>query len=250
MKLVRNLLLRLLGLKGFLSLISRTYLFLVSRGYLRKLYPELFQLEKIIKPGFTCIDIGANLGYYSYFLSKYSGKGGKVLSVEPVSLFAEIWKKNTARTGINNLTLLPFALGAENKPIKMGMPKKDGVLHHGMTKIASTANEDYVEYFEVEMRIPDELFANETKIDFIKCDVEGYERYVFGNLQKTIDKHLPLIQCELGGEENRKIVIDLLESNYAYQSCILQEGTFTKASASDKLNWPNDFYFLPANYKL
>ena len=54
---------KLVGLKAYYIIISRIYTSLTANGFLKKKYPELFYLEKIIKPGFVCIDIGANMGY-------------------------------------------------------------------------------------------------------------------------------------------------------------------------------------------
>ncbi len=139
MKLIRNILLQVLGLKNYLIVVSRIYLHLVLNGLLKSKYPELFFLNTLIKPGFVCIDIGANLGYYSTFLSKNTGIGGKVYAVEPVPLFGELWKQNVKLSKIVNLELLPFALGSENKKVKLGLPIVNGVLHHGMTKITDSA---------------------------------------------------------------------------------------------------------------
>ncbi len=245
MKLIRKIIVKLLGLKGYIAFVSYIYIKLVTNGFLKKQYPELFFLKTLVKPGDVCIDIGANVGYYSLFLSKITGKSGKVLAVEPVPMFTELWKKNTRHSHLKNLELLPYALGAENKTVQMGIPEKNGVVHHGMTKITSTADEHYVKYFEVEMRNPDQLFENLEKLNFIKCDVEGYERYVFANLVKTISKHKPLIQSELSGAENRKEVITLLEG-MGYKAHLLQNEGLVLASVTDKLQVEKDFYFIPA----
>src|SRR5437773_815579 len=98
MTFLRKFLLALLGKKGYYIIISRIYISLTSSGFLKKKYPELFYLNKIIKPGFVCIDIGANMGYYSTFMSRLAGKDGKVFSVEPVPLFADILKLNLHST--------------------------------------------------------------------------------------------------------------------------------------------------------
>ena len=116
-KAIRKLLVNLLGFEGYIRLISSIYLKLVGAGLLAKKYPELFYLKKIIKPGFYCLDIGANLGYYSTFLSKLAGPSGKVLAVEPVPVFQEIWRDNVKASGVQNLELLPYALGGENTRI-------------------------------------------------------------------------------------------------------------------------------------
>ena len=242
MKLFRLLFYKIFGLQYYLSFFSRIYLLLVKNGFLKNKYPELFFLKEIIKPGFYCIDIGANLGYYSTFLSKYTGEIGKVFAVEPVPLFQDVWSKNIKMSGFNNLQLFPVALGAEDKPIQLSMPVVGGVIHHGMTKISGTSNEEVAEVFDAQMRIADQLFINLERLDFIKCDVEGYEFFVLGNMTKTLEKYKPLVQCELGGTENRQKVIEMFE-NLGYNTCVLKNNQLLLATSNEKQNWPNDFYF-------
>ena len=207
-----------------------------------------FLLKKIIKPGFVCLDIGANMGYYSYFLAKYADKEGQLYAVEPVPIFGQIWKKNVPKRFCKHIDLFPFALGGENKEVKMGVPVVHGVVHHGMTHIVDSAEKNIVETFDVPMRIPDELFANLSRVDFVKCDVEGYEQHVFGNMKNTIEKHRPLVQVELGGEENRKNVISFFE-NHGYKTCLLSNDELTEATPNEKIKTPNDFYFVPNKMK-
>ncbi|MBK9190010.1 MAG: FkbM family methyltransferase [Crocinitomicaceae bacterium] len=138
MKLIRKILVRLLGLKGYLRLISRVYIICIAMGWMRKKYPELFFLKKLIKPGSTILDIGANLGYYSFFMSVSAGKDGKVYAVEPIPLFAEIWKKNMNKLKFKNYQLANCALGSEpREKVKMSIPVVNGVVRHGLTKVAA-----------------------------------------------------------------------------------------------------------------
>jgi len=117
-------------------------------------------------------------------------------------------------------------------------------VHHGMTKIASTADEKFVEYYDVDMKVPDKLFADLPKLDFVKCDVEGYERNVFGNMKSVIAKHRPIIQSELGGEENRMEVISILRG-LNYNVCLLVDGIMKPATDDEIKSADQDFYFLP-----
>lgn len=246
MKLLRKILIRLLGFENYLRLVSRAYLGLVRAGLLQQQYPELFFLRQIIKPGAYCLDIGANLGYYSTFLSKLAGPRGKVFAVEPVPLFQQIWRQNVKQSGVDNLILYPFALGGKNTTIQMGTPERDGLLRHGMTKVVASAEETYGRTYDVEMRIPDELFAGLKRLDFIKCDVEGFEHEVFGHLQGTIRRFKPLIQTELNGAENRLRVTRLLISLGYGVYTLSGNDTLTKCEAS-RLAFIGsaDFYFKP-----
>ena len=80
---------------------------------MKEKYPELFYLKQLIKPGYVCLDIGANVGYYATFLSDLVGLNGKVLAVEPVPLFARILKKNLGKYRQQNTQIYPYALGSE-----------------------------------------------------------------------------------------------------------------------------------------
>ncbi|MDD4150921.1 MAG: FkbM family methyltransferase, partial [Bacteroidales bacterium] len=191
----------------------------------------------------VCIDIGANLGYYSYFLTKISGRLGKVYAVEPVPLFAEIWKRNVNRYKSLTPVLLPFALGKTDKTVQMGMPAVDGVVHHGMTRVIDNNETGFEKTFSVEMKNPDQLFDNIEHIDFIKIDVEGFETEVFENMKNTLQKHKPLIQAELSGSENRKTSIEILE-HIGYNVFFLKQSELISADEKIIETYNGDFYFV------
>lgn len=210
-KKIRSLLLKWLGTESYLGLVSSAYIRLIKAGFLKGKYPELYYLAEVVKPGFVCVDIGANVGYYSVFLSKQAGREGKVYAVEPVPLFANIFKRNVKTFALDNITLYPYALGEEVKTVTLGTPVLDGVFRHGLTRILDQTETDSSLTYEAQMQIPDELFASLPKIDFIKCDVEGYEVHLFPHMIKTLSKFKPLIQIEITGIKNRSEIIALLK---------------------------------------
>jgi hypothetical protein len=93
------------------------------------------------------------------------------------------------------------------------------------------------------MRIPDELFAPIEKIDFIKCDVEGYEIFLFPHLINTLKKHHPIIQIEISGEDNRQKMFDILMP-LGYQIFKLNNENLVEISAGEAMKYEGgDFYF-------
>jgi len=242
-KKLRSWLLQALGTENYLSLVSSTYIRLIANGRLKKKYPELFFLEKLVQPGFTCVDIGANVGYYSVFLSKYAGKTGHVYSVEPVPMFANVFLKNTKSFALNNITLYQVALGAEEKEITLETPVLDGVFRHGLTKVVDQASNAGGLSYTAKMVVADELFKNLNKLDFLKCDVEGYEVHLFPQMKETIQKFKPLIQIEISEEENRRKMLELFTS-WNYSPFRLKDGQLISLSAQEALSYDEgDFYF-------
>jgi len=243
-KKVRAFLLKTLGTESYLGLVSSAYIQLIRAGFLKAKYPELFYLQDLVQPGFTCVDIGANVGYYSVFLSKYAGPNGKVYAVEPVPLFSNVFKRNTEKFALDNITLFNCALGAEEKEVTLGTPLIDGVFRHGLTKILDKNNSDSSQTYSAKMEVPDKLFAPLQKIDFLKCDVEGYEVFLFPEMIETLKRCKPIIQIEISSVENRKILMALLEP-INYQAHRLSNKELIQMEGQDAENYEGgDFYFL------
>ena len=242
-KFIRAFLLKTVGVKNYLSFVSDVYIRLIKLGLLKKKYPELFYLKELVKPGFVCIDLGANVGYYSTFLSLHATETGHIHSVEPVDLFAGIFKRNVKKFALGNITLYQTALGSENKKMKMGTPMIDGVFRHGLTKVVSNNEAKNMHTYEVEMRVPDELFSPLQRLDFLKCDVEGYEIFIMPHFIKTISRFRPLIQMEISGAENRRQIFNLFFP-MGYSVCKLYNHSLQKMSAEEAMNYEiGDFYF-------
>ena len=175
------------------------------------------------------------------------GEKGQLIAIEPIPAFAEVWKKNMKRFSADTVQLLNIALGNEaQENVKMSIPMVNGVVRHGLTKVSETKSkyETYLE-FEVPMKIGDSLFEGEKykKIDFIKCDVEGYEQYVVPSLNNTLVKYKPTIQIELSGVENKQNVTDYLVG-LGYEIFKLQNNLLSPVEIKDIFNFGGDFYFI------
>lgn len=242
-KKLRSLLLKTLGTESYLGLVSSTYIQLIKAGFLKAKYPELFYLQKLIQPGFVCVDIGANVGYYSVFLSKYAGKTGAVHAIEPVPIFGNVFLKNTQKFAENNIKLYRCALGSERKEVLLGTPMIDGVFRHGLTKIIENNSVQNAETYAAQMEVADELFAGIPKIDFLKCDVEGYEVILFPEMIATLKRCKPIIQIEISSTENREKMLQIL-SPLGYKTFRLNQEQLIEMKAPEAIAFEGgDFYF-------
>lgn len=238
------LLARFLGVRRYLGLVSRVFLILMLSGFFRKKYPEYHFVRDHVKAGWYCIDIGANLGYFTTVISRSAGTSGLVIAVEPVKLFNEVLKSNVQSFGLKNVELYPYALGGEETEITMGTPVKEGVFRHGLTKVMESGEENLDETYRVEMKVPDDLFSDLPRLDFVKCDVEGYETAIFPHFLKVIEKHLPVLQIEISDQERRKNIWHLLKP-YGYQAYGLVNNSLSLLSYDQMLSWTeSDLYFV------
>ncbi|MDZ4668890.1 MAG: FkbM family methyltransferase [bacterium] len=242
-KILRSLLLKTLGTESYLGLVSSAYIRLISAGFLKSKYPELFYLKTLVKPGDVCVDIGANVGYYSVFLSRHAGSSGRVYAIEPVPMFGNVFLRNTAQFALNNITLYRCALGSDRKMVTLGTPMIDGVFRHGLTKIIENDNVSNAQTYQAQMEIADELFAPIEKIDFLKCDVEGYEVILFPDMIKTLARCKPLVQIEISSADNRRKIVELLQP-LGYKAYKLAQNNLVALSSTDAIKYEGgDFYF-------
>lgn len=240
MKLIRKLLVRTIGIKAYLRTISSTYIKLIRFGAFKSKYQEIHFLKSIIREDDVCVDIGANLGYYSSQLANLASNG-KVIAIEPIPMFAEIWRKNVKA---GNAVLHEVALGNEQKTVEMVLPVRDGVVRHGLTKVIDdTTEEEAFLTFAVEMKTGNDVLGALDKIDFLKCDVEGYEMFVFQALNEVLEQHKPMVQVELNGEENRASVYEQLR-NSGYEAFVLQSNGLHPVKKDMLQKYSQDFYFI------
>lgn len=246
--LIRKLLIKLLGFNNYLALISRIFLqTFVNKWYLNE-HKQVRFVKHLVKAGDICIDIGANLGYFSVPLSRYIGKNGKLYSVEPVVSFRKHLIGNLKKFGLNNAEVLPYALGEEDhKKIQMVTPEVDGVIRHGRTEVKEISSHNSVAFeHETELMRPQTLFGNLKKIDFIKCDVEGYELHIIPLFVKLIKQKKPILEIEIDSIENKSQIITLL-NELAYKVYFLEEEKLRQFDITDKAHLKEiELYFIPS----
>jgi FkbM family methyltransferase len=242
--LVRRILYKHLPLESYLRILSRLYLTSFNWGLLKgnSLYEYPYFLKNIVGKGDTCIDIGANLGYYATVLSKIAGKEGKIYAIEPVEPVRKVLKKNTR--GCKNIEILPYALGEEDTTIQISNTtfREKGFLASGSFFVSdgtSSRQPDENIAFTASMKKGSTLFAHLNRLDFIKCDIEGYEIVVLPELEPLLLKFRPVLLVETAGENRRKLLERF--SKNGYKGFILDENRLT---AADKWG-TKDIFFIP-----
>ena len=215
-KTLHRILYRTLPLEGYLRAVSRLF-FLWQRLGLGRRAPEteyVYHLPQLVRAGDTCIDIGANLGYYARTISRLAGPAGRVYAVAPVAPIRKVLSRNLRRCG--NTEILPFALGAAAGPVRMGndSARENGYFGTGRNFVNEGGGRSDVE-FTAEMRRGSELFARLPRLDFIKCDIEGYEAVVMKEMRPLLERFRPTVLIETGGENRPRIVRLFTQLGYA-----------------------------------
>lgn len=229
MRLIHKLLYRMLSLEGYLRVVSAMFFVWKRMGIGR--YAEateyVYHLPKLVGEGATAIDIGANLGYYSRYISQAIGEGGRLYSVEPVAPILGVLRHNLRHC--SNVEILPYALGEEERAIVMcnDTARYQGYFGTGQNFVgdavaAEGEGDQKGERFPAQMRRGSELFSKLTRLNFIKCDIEGYEVVVMNELRPLLARFRPTVLIETGGENRPKIIA--LFHSLGYRGYTLEHG--------------------------
>jgi FkbM family methyltransferase len=242
---IKRLLYRRLSLEKYLRVVSRCFFAGYSLGVGRRStayeYPRF--LRSLVRRGDTVLDIGANLGYFSRIMSRLVGEG-KIWAVEPVRPILGVLKHNLRRC--RNVEIVPFALGSGDGNVRMvnDSARIAGYMGTGRNHIADAEGGelamDDIE-FEVEMRRGSELFGSLGRLDFIKCDIEGYESVVIPEMATVIERHLPVVLIETSGAA--RVQIAGLFHGWGYTGYIVNNGRLVAMEGAPE----KDIVFIPAH---
>jgi FkbM family methyltransferase len=165
---------------------------------------EFAFLDTVLKPGMVFVDVGANDGYYTLFAAKRVGAQGRVLAVEPSTRERVNLKRNIARNGLDNITVLPMALGATSGTAELQLAQYS---HSGHNTLGRFANDGVqVESVEqVKMCTLDSVAHDMAldRLDLLKIDVEGAEANVIAGAREILAGTQPLIMLEISDKALR-----------------------------------------------
>lgn len=158
--------------------------------------PETTKIVKdLVKPGMTCLDIGASVGYFTLLFSRQVGPTGKVFSFEPTTNQISYIKKNIKKNGYEKIAKV-FHMGAFDVHDEIGMPV------HAPIK------------YKVKVGPVDDVLEAEgvSQVDFIKIDVDGVEPRVLKGLIRIIER-----------SPNLKMMIEYYPKYIEQAGCSTQE---------------------------
>lgn len=140
------------------------------------------EILRYINEGDSIIDVGANIGCYSYgFLNKI-GHEGHIVCYECNPTAFECLKYNLGK--YDNVMLFKIAIGDMTGNVKIAEDINLGASHC---------------YLDPEGHIPMRTIDsfNLQKVDFIKIDAEGWELHILRGAAETIKKFHPKLYIEI-----------------------------------------------------
>lgn len=168
-----------------------------------------------IKKGDVVIDAGAWVGDFSAYAAK---KGAYAYAFEPSPVNIKLLEK-TVEYNKNNggeITIIPFGLGEKEETLEFYENDNEGNTGgnsfniqkgNGNTTLKITALDSWVKNNNIK------------KIDFIKSDIEGYERHLLRGATDVLKEHQPILSiCTYHLPDDPEVLKDIiLKANPKYK---------------------------------
>ena len=150
-------------------------------------------IEKIGGSGCVFFDIGANAGFYSLSLNAFF-PGIKGIAFEPIPTTYATLLKNLDINKVSNV-----------RALNLGLADKEGELlfytypsQSGSSSMTRNVNSNDTIEIRCKVAVLDDFCEQEkSSVDFIKCDVEGAELFVFKGAAKLISRDKPVVFTEM-----------------------------------------------------
>jgi FkbM family methyltransferase len=174
--------------------------------------------------GRTVIDVGANKGIYSYWMSRQVGPRGRVVAFEPQPELRPHLDDFKRAFRLDNLQIV--SQGLSNDP-GVAILRRDKAGALGASLEPPAPEEDAArssETIDVDVTTLDQFCAAEKLSDvaFIKCDVEGHELAVFQGGRELLQRQQPVLLFECHHHEAQRGAL------FAYLAELGYEGFFVQ----------------------
>jgi FkbM family methyltransferase len=176
-------------------------------------------VRRLLKPGDTFVDIGANVGYFTAMAAHLVGAAGKVVAVEPMDknlqlLYATVWRNRFRQVDIH-----PCAASDADALVPM---MTAGDSSNGQV-VPAAAGAEVPELFAQARRL-DDLLAGLSSVTLLKIDVEGHELRALRGYADGLARHRPYLLSEFHPKcmrENAGIdPADYLSFLFEYAECV------------------------------
>jgi FkbM family methyltransferase len=172
----------------------------------------LNNLSKIITPGSTVIDIGAQVGNMSVAYSLFADK---VISFEPNPATFEVLEKNSELNP--NIHPFNYAISDEEGPLTFHYSDygfcNGGFATRTQQGVGVTGHKIPIDVWAINL----EKFIQENNIEIgnislIKIDAEGHDKDILKTIKNIISSHKPILITEIYNGLNPNEITDLLDT--------------------------------------
>jgi len=149
-----------------------------------------------IKPGMTVIDVGANVGVYTFSAALQVGEKGRVLAIEPFSGCVRCLQETCRINQLSWVTICAGAASERNGTARLSLQaasELNEIVDADVTEMMNPGTFEEVSCFTLDSLIEQH---NISHVDFLKIDAEGHELQVLVGSERILSEFSPVILYE------------------------------------------------------
>lgn len=174
--------------------------------------------QRLVLPDYVCLDVGANIGIKTLYLSRHCAQG-RIVAVEAGATVAECLAANIAGNDAHNATALHAAVGDRNGTLFFEEASAWGHVASAGTAVQAVTLEEIARRYDLQ------------RLDFIKIDVEGAELPILKSSLDLINRFESLVFVEFNaltllvwGNTNPRAFIEWCTANFRYVFALNKSG--------------------------
>jgi FkbM family methyltransferase len=147
-------------------------------------------MARVLQPGWRCVDVGANHGYYTLLMADAVGPSGRVLAIEPNPKLVDLLNLSLEVNGLMDRVSVVgrAAFDAEPDKVELVVPRRRGL--NGTVCRSATPFDDVI---PVDTITVDRAISDWPIVHFAKIDAEGAERAIWSGMRETIARNYDII---------------------------------------------------------
>ncbi len=167
---------------------------------------ESAHLSHFVKKGDVCLDVGANLGTYAFYLAKIVAETGKVFAFEPVPATYKGLVANMTKVRLTNVHSFNLGVSDQEGTVDLFVPERVGLPSHGRAHLHPPEAKELGEHVQIQLTTIDAFCAQHElgRVDFVKMDIEGAELLALRGAVKVIGTYQPKLLLEIEEAHTQK----------------------------------------------
>ena len=172
-------------------------------------------IQRFVKPGWICVDVGANIGRMTLLLARLVGPYGRVIAFEPLPSNARLLQEKCAfwhyreRVRVENMAVSD---GSDDH-LWLFPGRGRGCAEWNIMGYDINGNKTEPE-MEIAATSLDAYFPVSSHLDLVKIDVEGAEAKVLAGMRRLLHEARPIVLVEFHDEVGWDGRWELLSQHY------------------------------------
>jgi FkbM family methyltransferase len=186
-------------------------------------------LQRAVRPGDVCLDVGANTGYFTLL---FASVAAKVIAIEPIAQNVALIRLSAALNSDHHIQVLQAAAADRVGEVDFLQTTQSALSRVAASESASASADRDVAQVVATYKVPmvsiDSLGME--RLDIFKMDIEGHEYIALRGMEETLERLRPrLLMIELVEAHLRQVdssIADVLKllASHGYQPRVLSNG--------------------------